>query len=248
MADTINFDSTALLLDIDGTILDFAERPERVSVPAELRHCLSTLWERLNGALAFVSGSTIADVDRLFTPLRFASAGVHGAELRVSPEAPVGIVQQESLPAGLWKKLAITVATFPDVFVEDKTFAYAVHYSNARQLKEPLSAALQSIATDMHDPTLTLMFGHNVIEFKRRVHEKGMAIAQLMRQPAFAGRTPVFIGDDTTDLPGFAMALRLGGRAYSVGRQIEGLTGAFDAPSDVRAWLRSAARTSEAVQ
>ena len=68
-----------------------------------------------------------------------------------------------------------------------------------------------------------------------------------MRHPPFAGRRPIFIGDDTTDESVFAIMPELDGIALSVGRKIAGLAGHFDAPADVRAWLERLAPADENV-
>src|SRR5918995_404828 len=72
----------ALFLDVDGTLLELAATPESVYVSDGLKNLLSQLSERLEGALALVSGRTIADLDRLFAPMRFYASGVHGTERR----------------------------------------------------------------------------------------------------------------------------------------------------------------------
>src|SRR5215470_5922024 len=75
----------ALLLDIDGTILDLAPAPQEVWVPAELRKTLARLQDLTGGALALVSGRSLHDIDLIFSPLQLAAIGGHGAELRATP-------------------------------------------------------------------------------------------------------------------------------------------------------------------
>src|SRR5690242_10251779 len=72
----------ALLLDIDGTLLEIAPTPQAVYVPPTLCDTLVAIRHRLGGALALVSGRLIADIDTLFTPLRLPAVGGHGAEVR----------------------------------------------------------------------------------------------------------------------------------------------------------------------
>ena len=71
-----NDNRIALFLDVDGTLLDFAERPENVTIPAGLVASIAAAQARTGGALALVSGRTIADLDKLFAPLRLRAAGV----------------------------------------------------------------------------------------------------------------------------------------------------------------------------
>src|SRR5580700_2381809 len=76
--------SIALLLDVDGTILDTADTPGSVAVSESLRASLEELHTKCGGALALVSGRLIHDLDGLFAPLRLPAIGGHGAEMRLS--------------------------------------------------------------------------------------------------------------------------------------------------------------------
>ena len=82
-------DQCALLFDIDGTLLDLAPTPDAVVVPKGLRSALQRLFELSGGALAFVSGRSIIDIDRIFAPMVLPAVGGHGAEMRVSPTSKV---------------------------------------------------------------------------------------------------------------------------------------------------------------
>ena len=64
-----------------------------------------------------------------------------------------------------------------------------------------------------------------------------MAVRELMKYPPFAGRHPIFIGDDITDEPVFGVIAEFGGMGFSVGRVVPGADGFFDTPADVRSWL-----------
>ena len=75
---------TAILLDIDGTLLDLAPTPREVWVPPGLAKTLHRLLERTNGALALVSGRSLNDIDLIFAPDQFPAVGGHGAEMRIS--------------------------------------------------------------------------------------------------------------------------------------------------------------------
>ena len=230
-----------LFLDVDGTMLDIAARPTAVVLPPSLIDDLAAIEQGLHGALALVSGRTISELDRVFAPLRLRAAGVHGAELRFEPHKEAVRDSENELPADAWVALRQLLLNFPGSFAENKRFAFAVHYRTAPQIEPELERAISQFVQSRQDDGFTLLHGHCVFEIKRSVHEKGMAIARFMKQPPFARHTPVFIGDDTTDIPGFAAVRALGGQAYSVGRLMPQATGSFDSPAAVRAWLSSVA-------
>src|SRR3984957_1541969 len=82
-----HFDQCAILLDIDGTLLDLAPRPREAWVPPGLAKTLKRLLERTSGALALVSGRSLNDIDLIFAPEEFPAVGGHGAEMRISIES-----------------------------------------------------------------------------------------------------------------------------------------------------------------
>src|ERR1700759_2377407 len=74
---------TAILLDIDGTLLDLMPTPREVWVPPGLRETLGGLLQKTSGALALVSGRSLNDIDLIFAPQQFPAVGGHGAEMRL---------------------------------------------------------------------------------------------------------------------------------------------------------------------
>ncbi len=130
-----------LFLDVDGTLLDLAATPGAVVVDASLLALLERLRRAAGGALALVSGRTIVDLDRLFTPLKLPAAGIHGCERRdargVSAVAPV--VHRAARPGA--RGLAATlVERHPGLLLEDKGAALALHFLQAPQLERELRA------------------------------------------------------------------------------------------------------------
>ena len=90
---------------------------------------------------------------------------------------------------------------------------------------------------------LVVLPGHCVYELKRPAIDKGAAITDFMDRAPFAGRRPVFIGDDVTDAPGFVAVEARGGLAYSVGRVFPAVAGTFDDPAAVRRWVAGIGRS-----
>ena len=231
-----------LFFDVDGTLVDIAPTPDAVRVAPGLLDDLAAAERLCGGALALVSGRSVAQLDRIFAPRRFAASGVHGAEFRLADgETWTGA---EPIPAAVRDDVAEMARAFPASLVEDKGFSVAVHYRAAPDTGPLLHDALERIRETRGDLGLVLLPGHFVFELKRRGVDKGAAIAELMRHPPFAGRCPLFLGDDVTDLPGFAAVEARGGRAYAVGRDLPGTRGTFADPAAVRAWLRAFSGTA----
>ena len=229
-------DSWAFFLDVDGTLLDIADAPDLVRVDERLPGLLEAVRRASGGALALVSGRSIADLDQLFAPLKFSAAGLHGAQRR----DPSGRMHQEAADPRLAEVVAGLeewCAARPGTLLEDKGGAVALHYrmapASAADARLAVEAAIGRLGDDY-----VLQEGKCVLEIKPAGANKAHAIERFMAVPPFSGRRPVFIGDDVTDEDGFAAVRRIGGVAVAVGRRA--LTSAEFALADVTAvqeWL-----------
>ena len=132
----VDIDRIAILLDVDGTILDVASTPRSVVVPGSLVRTLGELHAGTNGALALVSGRLIENLDDLFVPLKLPCVGGHGVEWRISGSAPMRRRYAELSPS-LKKQVTAAVTVDPRIIVEDKGSSLAVHYRLAPG-QEPL--------------------------------------------------------------------------------------------------------------
>jgi len=237
----------AILLDIDGTILDIAPTPREVWVPPKLRHTLARLQDLTGGALALVSGRLLRDIDLIFAPLQLAAIGGHGAELR-----PVPTAEPQRRVVSLSQELKRTLATLtqlgPGILVEDKGYSLALHYRLAPDLGPALQAAVTDICDQLPAGTVEILPGKAVVEVKPAQVSKALAVAELMKHPPFRNRHPIFIGDDITDEPVFGVIPQFGGLGFSVGRVVAGMDGYFNGPEEVRGWLdQIAANRGDAV-
>ena len=189
-----------------------------------------------------MSGRTIAQLDALFGPERLRASGVHGAEMRYDPDGPVVVSEQDLVPTAVWDDLTALLAAFPGTIAENKRFSFAIHFRHAPSFEGDIRRALEALLARHAGEALRLMPGHFVFEIKRTGFNKGLAIRRFLAHERFAGRKPIFIGDDVTDQPGFAAALDFDGRAYSVGARFPNTSGTFANPSEVRAWIMQIAR------
>ncbi|WP_366658434.1 trehalose-phosphatase [Fodinicurvata sp. EGI_FJ10296] len=208
--------SIALFLDVDGTLVEIVDRPDLVTLASGLVDLLARLHDGMDGAVALVSGRTLVSLNRMFAPLRLSAAGQHGLEIRLAD----GTIARHDTPpeylAEVDSLLTETVAAAPGLLIERKGLTIAVHYRNADHQLGPLLATETRIL-QRFDGIIQSIHGKKVIEFKPVGINKASAVETLMTSPPFAGRHPVFAGDDTTDEDGFAAAIRAGGVAIQVG-------------------------------
>ncbi len=226
--------NTALFLDIDGTLLDVARAPDLVVVPDALRGALQHLCTQLRGALAFVSGRSLDDIDSLFAPFRPAAIGAHGAEVR---RADGAIWRAGPLPQSARDIFAGLERENPGLLLEDKSCALALHYRLAPEARPALEAAMQKHRALFESEKIDILHGKAVIEARHRGMDKGSAVARLAKEKPFVGRSVIFGGDDTTDMDVFHILPELGGQGFSVGRAITGAAYEFPSPEAVRQWL-----------
>ena len=226
---------SALMLDIDGTLIDIAARPDEVVVPASLRETLQLLQSSLNGAVALVSGRQLADIDRLFSPLKFSAVGGHGAECRQLPLGPIDTTHATPLPKDLSQALFQFADGRDGVIVEDKGYSLALHYRLAPQHEAAILKGVSALCAGW--PMIGILPGKAVVEIKQTGANKGTGIRKLMQALPFSGRRPIFIGDDVTDEFAAAAVPEFGGFAMSVGRAMPGAVYRFESPTAVRNWL-----------
>jgi trehalose 6-phosphate phosphatase len=228
---------TAILLDIDGTLLDLAPTPREVWVPPNLSKTLGRLLLRTSGALALVSGRSLNDIDLIFAPEQFPAVGGHGAEMRISTDSEAVATHAPPMDKELKRRLAAIAKLSPGILLEDKGYSLALHYRLAPHAERAIYEAVSLIRADLPNAPIEVLPGKCVCEIKHSGFNKASGVRELMSHEPFNGRRPLFVGDDVTDETVFALMPDMGGLAFSVGRRAKGVAGYFDDPGDVRAWL-----------
>jgi trehalose 6-phosphate phosphatase len=227
----------ALYLDIDGTILDLALRPEAVEVPVWLVPLLRRLSLKLDGAVAFVSGRQVAAIDALFAPLKLPAVGVHGGEIRA---AGADVMVDEALAAELQSALPLAndaIARIPGAWVENKGCAMALHYRSVPERGREVLKVAELIVASL-GPAFAVLVGKCVVEIRPRHLTKGAGIRRLMEREPFRGRNPIFAGDDVTDEDAFEVVNQLGGISVRVGEAAaSAATYRLADPDELRRWL-----------
>jgi trehalose 6-phosphate phosphatase len=230
-------DQCAILLDIDGTLLDLAPTPREVWVPPGLATTLNRLIEKTSGALALVSGRSLNDIDLIFAPELFPAVGGHGAEMRLTTDSEAVATHAPPMDKELKRRLAAIAKLSPGILLEDKGYSLALHYRLAPHAERAIYEAVSLIRADLPDAPIEVMPGKCVCEIKPSGFSKASGVIELMSHTPFKGRRPIFVGDDITDESVFAIMPDFGGLAFSVGRRATGVADHFDEPREVREWL-----------
>ena len=231
-------DGFALFLDFDGTLVEIAPRPDAIQVDPALVPVLERLRERLGGALAIVTGRPIATIDDFLKPARLDVAGVHGAERRVGGTTAGGAEDRPDLRAGV-ERVKGQVAPLDGVLVEDKGVSVGVHWRLASpEDAREAEAIVTRLAADLGG-SYRLQLGKAVGEVLPATATKGHAIRTLMEQPPYAGRRPIFLGDDRTDELAFESVNADGGVSVRIGEEETVADRRLASPADVRVLLAS---------
>src|SRR5580700_675304 len=228
---------TAILLDIDGTLLDLMPTPREVWVPPGLAKTLDHLLQRTSGALALVSGRSLNDIGLIFAPDQFPAVGGHGAEMRLSTDDEAVASAAPPMDKELKRRLAAIAKLSPGILLEDKGYSLALHYRLAPHAEKAIYEAVSLIRADLPNAPIEVLPGKCVCEIKHSGFTKATGVRELMTHEPRSEERRVFIGDDVTDEAVFAIMPDFDGLAFSVGRRAHGVAGHFDSPNDVRNFL-----------
>ncbi|MGV8854389.1 MAG: trehalose-phosphatase [Devosia sp.] len=206
----------AIFTDFDGTLVEIAETPGGVDVPDTLAHRIEQTAREFNSAFAVLTGREIAEIDKFLSPLLLPIAGAHGTQRRRA-DGVVEAIDPASLAGALEIAAAVAplIDAHPELILETKQGAVAIHYRQAPELQDVVRQAMQQAVND--NPHFGLVPGKMVFEARPRGASKGDALRAFMLEEPFIGRTPVFIGDDVTDEDGFIAAQDLGGIGIKLG-------------------------------
>jgi len=219
----------ALLLDMDGTLVDIAPTPASVVVDPALPGVLRALRGQFGDALAVVTGRQLDVVDALLGGVPYAIAAEHGAAIRHAPAGAVEYPPLPAVPAAWVARAEQAAAAHPGVIFEHKLHGLVLHYRQVPEAGPELGAVLRAMLVGDGDQ-FAVMPAHMAFELKPRAADKGTAVMSLMARPPFAGRVPVYVGDDVTDEDGIRAAEALGGFGLRVQEH-------FGDAAGVRAWL-----------
>lgn len=206
----------AIFTDFDGTLVEIAETPDSIDVPTDLAERLDQVLHEFDHAFAVITGREISDIDRFLSPLQLPIAGAHGSQRRRA-DGTLDRLDESLINAAQDIVTAIEplAAAHPDLLIEPKEGAVALHFRQAPELESACRIAMEEALLD--HPEFTLVPGKMVLEARPAAFDKGAALRAFMREEPFAGRLPIFIGDDRTDEDAFLAAQELGGVGIKLG-------------------------------
>ncbi len=208
-------DTLAVLLDFDGTLVSIVDDPDGVVLTEHTARTLARLEGVLGGAVAIVSGRSIAEIDRAFAPRRFPVAGIHGLERRDSRGRRHEDPYDAAVLDEIARRLGEAIACKAGLKLERKAGSVALHYRRRPEL-ESFCRALAAEAIARH-PEARRITGKMVVELKLGDRTKADAVSDFMAEPPFAGRRPLYAGDDVTDEDAFRAVAALDGISIKIG-------------------------------
>ena len=229
-------DHLALFLDFDGTLVAITDRPDEVRLDPNTREALAQLNDLLAGAVAIITGREIAAVDRFLEPLRLSIAGVHGLMRRDAQGKTYASAFDSGLPAAIERAVFPLLAKHPGLLVERKYGALALHYRAHPELEQASIEAMESAVGELQ--AAEIKRGKMVVEVKAIGGSKGAAVADFLKEKPFAGRRPVFAGDDATDEDAFDVVNARDGISIKVGPGATRATFRAAGTEEFLEWLR----------
>lgn len=206
----------AIFLDFDGTLVEFAEHPELVRLAPEVRRDIGLIAELVHGALAIITGRDIGKIDEFLSPLVLPVAGVHGLTRRSADGAVHRFPIDQTAIEILMDRLQTFAGGTPQLLLERKQGSVALHYRKSPELEASCVKAVDGAVSDLAG--IHVLRGKMVIEAKVDFGDKGSAVGDFMAEKPFAGRIPVFAGDDVTDEDAFRTVNESHGISIKVGR------------------------------
>src|SRR5215475_12815649 len=168
----------AILLDIDGTLIELAPTPHEIIVPEGLTDTLSGLLQETSGALALVSGRSLDDIDWVFAPEKFPAVGGHGAEMRLAACNEAVDINAPPMAEDLKRRLAAIADIDPKILVEDKGYSLALHYRLAPHAEKAVYAEVARIRAELSSAPLQLLPGKSVLEIKHAGFTKATGVRE----------------------------------------------------------------------
>lgn len=188
-----------VLLDYDGTLVNYVAFPETAILPDYIFDILFNLHDNPQTKIFIITGRRHADIDKLLNHTSINIIAEHGAMIKENGQWKEMLF--DNVP---WKKAVVSMLgefteSCPGSFIEEKNFSVTWHYRNADP--EGGYAISRKIIDNLRDivaeNNLKILDGKKVVEILTRETGKGLAVQWLFQKMSYD--FVLSIGDDATD-------------------------------------------------
>ena len=228
-----------ILLDYDGTLVNFVPIPETARITIDIYEILYSLIDVPGTRTFIITGRRHTDIEKLLNHIPINIIAEHGAMIRES-----GLWHKQLEDGFIWKEQITGIASnltneCPGSHVEEKLYSVAWHYRNCEpDLGFNCSRRLISLILDKFSSKVRILDGKKVVEIISNETGKGIAVKKLFEKKSYD--FVLSVGDDATDEEMFEYLLHFPNAVtIKVG---EGSTNAklnFNSINDVLILLRS---------
>ncbi|MGX1025095.1 bifunctional alpha,alpha-trehalose-phosphate synthase (UDP-forming)/trehalose-phosphatase [Psychroflexus sp. MBR-150] len=208
--------NTLLLLDYDGTLVNFTQKPEEAKPDKELFRLLESIDKNPKIEICIISGRDKETLGKWFAHTNYRLISDHGVFYRNNNEWNALEILKNDWMADVIPILETFVDRTPRSSLEKKSFSLAWHYRNSDlEMAEKRVVEINTVLTSLISNTdLTIMHGNKVLEIKSSKANKGQAVLHILNEKKFD--SIIAIGDDWTDeymfedLPETAHTIKVG--------------------------------------
>jgi trehalose 6-phosphate synthase/phosphatase len=189
-----------ILLDYDGTLVNFTTDVDAAVPDEELYEILAALTDDKKNKVVIISGRKHNDLEKWFGHLPIDLVAEHGVLQKKSGDVWMQTLQLDTA----WKKkllpiLQVYAERTPGSFVEEKQHSVAWHYRGAENDLGNYRAneLMGNIRYMIADMPLLMLSGNKIVEIKSSETNKGKAALQYINNNKYS--FIMIMGDDTTD-------------------------------------------------
>ena len=208
-------DNRLVLLDYDGTLVNFSNLPGRAIPNKELLMVLENLIEYPKTKVFIITGRVMHEIDQLLGHLQIGIFAEHGAALKENGSWEMQLKNDSS-----WKNLVLPlmnkyVTQNPGSFIEEKYYALGWHYRKVQSdlIYTHTRELIYELKNIIHGYKLKIIDGNKIIEIMPEEIDKGKAVQKLTS--SFQYDCILCIVDDRTDEDMFGY-LKENGHAYTI--------------------------------
>lgn len=189
--------SKLILLDYDGTLVNYAPIPCKASPPKNLLNILAKLINKPKIKVIIISGRGYQDIDKFLGHLPIDIIAEHGAMIKNNGEW-----KEQAIDNKLWKKNILPILNqvtlaCPNSAVEEKLFSLSWHYRNAESGYDHSRKLIGLLGNIIYDYKLKILDGNQVVEIMSEEVGKGKTVKKLLEHNKYD--YILSIGDDKTD-------------------------------------------------